>query len=153
IPSNRFLVAILPQSELRSGAVCVGRATEFRSAGAPMTSISTSLLARLQSQTQQEDAWARLLDLYGPLVYSRCRRASIPPQDVGDVAQEVFLEVMKSIGEFRRDRPGDTFRGWMARITQRRIADYWRRRQRIPEGEAAGGSIVREQLSEVPDHH
>jgi RNA polymerase sigma-70 factor (ECF subfamily) len=93
------------------------------------------------------------MELYGPLIYSRCRKANIPAQDVADVGQEVFLEVMKSIGGFRRDRPGDTFRGWVARITQRRIADYWRQRQRSAEGEAPGGSVARAQLGEVPDHH
>lgn len=93
------------------------------------------------------------MELYGPMVYARCRTAGIPAQDVADVGQEVFLDVMKSIGAFRRDRPGDTFRGWIARITQRRTADYWRHRGRTPEGEAAGGSLVRELLGEVPDQH
>ena len=88
--------------------------------------------------------------LYGPVVYSRCRAAGVPAQDVADVGQEVFCEVLKGITGFRRDRPGDTFRGWLVRITQRRVADYWRRRLNSPEGTAAGGSGVLERLAEVP---
>jgi RNA polymerase sigma-70 factor (ECF subfamily) len=120
-----------------------------------MSSMSPSLLVRLQAAEPDELAWGRLMELYGPLVYARCRRAGVPAQDVADVGQEVFLEVSKCIAHFRRDRPGDTFRGWLARITQRRVADYWRRRQRAPEGEAAGGSVARERLGEVPEpsHH
>lgn len=118
-----------------------------------MSSISVTLLAQLQAATPSDDAWGRLMELFGPVIYNRCRHASIPAQDVADVGQEVFLDVMKGIGEFRRDRLGDTFRGWLARITQRRIADYWRRRQRTPEGEAVGGSVARHQLGEVPDQH
>ena len=117
-----------------------------------MTSISGTLLARLQTPTPNDDAWGRLIDLFGPAVYGRCRKAGIPAQDVADVGQEVFLDVTRHIAEFRRDRPGDTFRGWLARITQRRIADYWRHRRRIPEGEAAGGSVARDRIGAVPDY-
>jgi RNA polymerase sigma-70 factor (ECF subfamily) len=118
-----------------------------------MSSITASLLARLRMTAPDEQAWGRLMELYGPVVYARCRRAGVPAQDVADVGQEVFLEVMKGIANFRRDRPGDTFRGWLTRITQRRTADYWRRRHRTPEGEAAGGSAARERLGEVPEPH
>jgi RNA polymerase sigma-70 factor (ECF subfamily) len=105
----------------------------------------------LQAAAPHEEAWERLIDLYGPVVYERCRRAGVPGQDVADVGQEVFLEVMKGIADFRRDRPGDSFRGWLARITQCRIADYWRLRHRPAEGAAAGGSAARDRLAEVPE--
>jgi RNA polymerase sigma-70 factor (ECF subfamily) len=116
-----------------------------------MSTITTSLLGRVQASLRDEAAWGRLMTLYGPLVYNRCRRGGVPPQDVGDVGQEVFLDVARQIADFRRDRPGDSFGGWLARITQRRVADYWRRRQRAPEGAAAGGSAARQRLAEVPE--
>ena len=116
-----------------------------------MSTITPSLLARLQAAAPDEEAWGRLIELYGPVVYGRCRGAGVPGQDAADVGQEVFLEVMRGIAGFRRDRPGDTFRGWLARITQRRIADYWRLRHRPAEGDAAGGSAARTRLAEVPE--
>jgi RNA polymerase sigma-70 factor (ECF subfamily) len=115
-----------------------------------MSSITASLLLRLQAKDRDEEAWQRLLDLYGPLVYSHCRRGRVPAKDVGDVGQEVFLEVLKGLPHFRRDRPGDTFRGWLLRITRCRVADYWRARGRSPEGEAPGGSDARDRLTAVP---
>jgi RNA polymerase sigma-70 factor (ECF subfamily) len=116
-----------------------------------MSTVTPSLLARLQAAAPDEEAWVRLIKLFGPAVYRRCRRAGVPGQDVADVGQEVFLEVRKGIADFRRDRPGDTFRGWLVRITQCRIADYWRLRHRPAEGGAAGGSTARDQLAEVPE--
>jgi RNA polymerase sigma-70 factor (ECF subfamily) len=115
-----------------------------------MSTITSSLLARLQAVVPDEEAWGRLIELFGPAVYDRCCRAGVPGQDVADVGQEVFVEVMRGIAQFRRDRPGDTFRGWLARITEHRIADYWRLRRRRPEGDAAGGSSARDRLAEVP---
>jgi RNA polymerase sigma-70 factor (ECF subfamily) len=116
-----------------------------------MPTITPSLLARLQAAAPDEEAWGRLIELFGPVVYGRCRRAGVPGQDVADVGQDVFVEVMRGIAHFRRDRPGDTFRGWLACITQRRIADYWRLRHHAAEGNAAGGSAARDRLAEVPE--
>jgi RNA polymerase sigma-70 factor (ECF subfamily) len=115
-----------------------------------MTSITPTLLAKLQSPTQPEEAWKRLMDLCGPVVYGRCRRAGVPAQDAADIMQEVLVNVLKSIRDFRRDRPGDTFRGWLALITNRRIADYWRDR-RAPGGRAPGGSEALKQMAEIRD--
>lgn len=115
-----------------------------------MSSNSASLLARLQDPHRNEAAWARLLDLYSPRVYRACRRAGVPARDVGDVAQEVFHDVIAGIVGFRSDRPGDTFQGWLTRITQRRIADYWRFRHQTLEGEAVGGSDAGAWIANVP---
>lgn len=118
-----------------------------------MSSISDTLLGRLQCPDPDDEAWARLIQLCGRPVYARCRRASIPPQDVEDVGNEVFFDVSRGIRGFRRDRPGDTFRGWLAQIARRRIADYWRRQQHTAEGTANGGSAARERLGDIPDGH
>jgi RNA polymerase sigma-70 factor, ECF subfamily len=112
------------------------------------SSISSSLLDRLR--TNDCEAWRRLLALYGPLVYKRCRRRGIPRENVGDVGQEVFSCVAAGLADFRRERPGDSFRGWLSVILARRIADYHRRRQQLIEGEALGGSEARRHLAEVP---
>jgi RNA polymerase sigma-70 factor (ECF subfamily) len=76
-------------------------------------SLSSSLLERLREK--DVEAWKRLTDLYGPLVYSWCRRADLAPADAADVMQEVFIAVSRAIKTFRRDLRGGTFNGWKRR--------------------------------------
>src|SRR5207245_2054140 len=99
-------------------------------------STSLSLLDRLRGRDQE--AWHRLLHLYGPLVSHWCSRKGLRPQDADDIQQEVFRAVVTSLDKFRLDRPGDTFRGWLRGITKNKLLDYYRRRQTQPE--AQGGS-------------
>lgn len=82
-------------------------------------------------------AWERLVGLYGPLVYHWCRRAGLQPADSRDVGQEVFRAVMRGIAQFRRDREGDTFRGWLRAITRHKISDSLRERPRALTGTGA----------------
>jgi RNA polymerase sigma-70 factor (ECF subfamily) len=114
--------------------------------GTTASSLSPSLLARLRAQ--DGDAWQRLVDLYGTLVYGWCRRRGLRAADAADVGQEVFAGVARGIADFRRDRPGDSFRGWLWGIAQHKLADYWRDRERRLEAE--GGSDALRRLAEVP---
>jgi RNA polymerase sigma-70 factor (ECF subfamily) len=110
------------------------------------SSTSLSLLERVRAQDQE--AWRRLVQLYGPLVYQWCRRWELQPDDVADIFQEVFQAVAAQIGGFRRDRPGDTFRGWLWGITRHKIGDHFRRQGRDPS--AAGGSSAQQRMLELP---
>ena len=110
-------------------------------------SISTTLLERARSQ--DPDAWRRLVRLYGPLVFRWCRLSHVQPSDAADVVQEVFRSVVSSLPAFRRDRPRDSFRGWLWTITRNKIRDQQRRRASAPR--AVGGSDAHEQLQQVPD--
>ncbi|HUY31871.1 MAG TPA: sigma-70 family RNA polymerase sigma factor [Pirellulales bacterium] len=82
---------------------------------------STSLLERVK--THDALAWRRLLALYGPLVYHWARQKRLQDQDASDIVQEVFRNVATHIGSFRRDREGDSFRGWLWTITRNKIRD------------------------------
>jgi RNA polymerase sigma-70 factor (ECF subfamily) len=104
--------------------------------GAPTSSASDSLFRRLRAR--EGAAWHRLVRLYGPVVYGWCRRAGLQEADAADVGQEVFAAVAGGIDAFRRDRPGDSFRGWLWGITRHKVNDLWRRRAGQPDG--AGGS-------------
>jgi RNA polymerase sigma-70 factor (ECF subfamily) len=95
-------------------------------------------------------AWDRLVSLYGPIVYSWCRRAGLQPSDAADTVQEVLRGVARNISDFHHDEFGDTFRGWLRRITQRRIADYRRRRSR-DVAPPVGGSTVNARLHQQVD--
>ena len=99
-------------------------------------STSSSLLERLKAQ--DPEGWRRLSRLYGPLVYRWCLRTGLQAADAEDVVQEVFRTVAQKIARFRREREGDTFRGWMWTITRNKIGDYLRRRKAGPM--AAGGT-------------
>jgi RNA polymerase sigma-70 factor (ECF subfamily) len=46
--------------------------------------------------------------------------------DAADLGREVFLAVAKGIASFRRDKPGDSFRGWLFGITRNKVVDHWR---------------------------
>jgi RNA polymerase sigma-70 factor (ECF subfamily) len=85
-----------------------------------------------------------LLKLYGPMVERWCRQAGVTPEDVADICQEVFHGVARGIVEFRRDRPGDSFRSWIRTITRRRLIDHRRKAMRQPE--TVGGSDAHDQL-------
>jgi RNA polymerase sigma-70 factor (ECF subfamily) len=74
-------------------------------------------------------AWGRLVSLTTPLVHRWCRCAGVPAADIPDVGQEVYWAVVGRLGAFRRDRPGDSFRGWLRTITQNKVRDYWRRKK------------------------
>jgi RNA polymerase sigma-70 factor, ECF subfamily len=86
---------------------------------------SLSLITRVQVNDQA--AWVRLVDLYGPMVHRWCLQAGLQPADAADVGQEVFRTVSRSIGTFSRDRPGDSFRGWLFTITRNKIRDHSRK--------------------------
>lgn len=108
--------------------------------------MSTALLVGLKEQ--QPDAWRRLVQLYGPVVYGWCKRQGLQAQDAEDLVQEVFRTVLCRVGDFRRDRPGDTFRGWLWTITRFKLGDYMRRAAAGPR--AAGGTEARLRMEQLP---
>jgi RNA polymerase sigma-70 factor, ECF subfamily len=110
-------------------------------------STSLSLLERVRAD--EAGAWGRLVQLYGPLIYRWCRRWHIAPEDAADVSQEVFRTVVARIGDFRRDRPGDSFRGWLWTVTRNKIGDHIRRQDRQPG--ALGGSDAQQRFLQLPD--
>ena len=116
--------------------------------GSPASqSTSTSLIERVKAREPQ--AWRRLVDLYGPVIYRWCRHAGLRPEDAADVGQEVFAAVARGIAQFRHDQPGQTFRGWLWTITQNKIRDHFRQAGRQPPA-AVGGSDFQKLLSQVP---
>lgn len=110
-------------------------------------SSSATLVARLRAGDAQ--AWHRFSVIYGPLVLSWSRRAGLQENDSADVVQETFKAVAAHVGVFRRERPDDSFRGWLWTITRSKLLDHFRRRGRQPL--AAGGSVAQQQLQELPD--
>lgn len=115
--------------------------------GASNGATSPSLLLRVQAN--QPGAWERLVEMYAPLIYHWCRRARLGPEDAADVFQEVFRAVARGVVGFRRDRAGDTFRGWLRTIARSKIADHFRRLEQAPQ--PAGGTDAQIRLQALPD--
>ena len=107
---------------------------------------SLSMLDRVQSN--DAEAWRRLVHLYSPLIYSWCRRAGLKDADAADLMQEVWRSVAGHIGRFEKGA-GGSFRGWLWTITRNKLRDYFRSNQGKPE--AVGGSEARERFQEVPE--
>src|SRR5439155_11837638 len=89
------------------------------------TGSSDTIVSRLKLHDAL--AWERLSQLAGPLVYGWARRAGLQDSDAADVTQEVFQAVAQQIDTFRKERPGDSFRGWLWGIARHKIADQFRK--------------------------
>jgi RNA polymerase sigma-70 factor (ECF subfamily) len=109
-------------------------------------STSLSLLQRVKARDSQ--AWQRLVDLYGPVIYHWCRRAGLTAADAQDVAQEVFSAVFVNLSDFRRSRPDDSFRGWLWTVARSKIGDHFRSRR--GRAQARGGTDAHQHLEQLP---
>lgn len=118
---------------------------DLRSGG----STSRSLLA--DAKRAVPAAWERLVRLYAPLVASWCRRWGVAEQDVVDVSQEVFSAVAGHLDRFRKERPADTFRGWLSTIARNKVNDHFRRRSSEPS--AQGGTEASLRIQQILDPH
>ena len=78
------------------------------------------------AQQGSMEAYTLLYERFISLVYNRVRYL-VPAQDVEDVTQEVFVAVIRSLKGFRGE---SLFSTWLRTITNRRIAEYYRRRPR-----------------------
>ena len=110
---------------------------------------STSRSLLNEARSADVAAWERLVKLYTPLVAAWCRRWGVAEQDIVDVLQEVFSAVAAHLGRFRKDRPSDTFRGWLNVIARSKTVDYFNSRKNEPAG--AGGTEASKRIQEVLD--
>jgi RNA polymerase sigma-70 factor (ECF subfamily) len=117
--------------------------------GAGATTTSLNLLAR--ARADDPAAWARLVELYGSVVYGWCRRAGLGGEDAADVGQEVFLAVARGLRTFRGDRPGDSFRGWLFTVTRNKVRDFVGRRGVVAPGGTGHARLAAEPALEPDD--
>ena len=103
---------------------------------ADYSATSTELLR--QAQADDQTAWQQLVELYSRRMYRWCRRAGLQPADASNTVQEALQAVARKLGDFHRNQPGDTFRGWLRRITDNKIRDHFRKQGKTPDLAAAG---------------
>jgi RNA polymerase sigma-70 factor (ECF subfamily) len=88
-------------------------------------STSLTLLERLR-QRNQPDAWSRFVALYTPLLRDWARRQGLGETDSDDLTQEVLMKLMHELPGYVRGE-GQSFRGWLYRVTARLCVDFRRR--------------------------
>jgi len=96
-----------------------------------LTDLDTPSDKELVELAQQGDlsAYTTLYERYLPSVFNRVRYL-IPDQDVEDVTQEVFIAVIKSLQGFKFQ---SKFSTWLWTLTNRKIADFYRKRERTKD--------------------
>lgn len=115
-----------------------------------LPSLSSSLLIRVQEM--QPDAWARMVDVFSPIIYQWARRSGLSGSDSADVVQEVFTSIARRIPSFERQREKGSFRSWLATITRNQIRDVFRRKQKQPDGRGGSTAMLDFMKIEMSQH-
>ncbi len=113
----------------------------------PSSATRASLLVRIRDHADA-DAWARFVDIYGPLIYGFVRKRGLQDADAVDLVQEVLRSVAGAISRLEYDPQRGTFRGWLITIVNNRLRNDLKARQRRESG--SGDSAVAQQLAEEP---
>jgi RNA polymerase sigma factor (sigma-70 family) len=123
----------------------------MRTTGMSYESIPTreSLLGRLKEWDDQ-DSWRDFYNTYWRLIYSVARKSGLSEAEAADALQETVIAVARKMNEFKYDPALGSFKGWLLKLTQWRIADQFRKRQRHA-GEHADDTGATRWLEQVPD--
>ncbi len=89
-----------------------------------------SLLERIRSGGG-DSSWARLDDVFQPMIRRWLAQAGIAPSDVDDISQEVMIITLKKLPEFERQRTG-SFRAWLRNVTVNCLRDFRKSARRKP---------------------
>src|SRR5262245_9089260 len=92
-----------------------------------MTPTRTSLIRRV-SDTTDAASWHEFVKLYEPLLLSYVRARGLPHADAGDVVQEIFIRLLRSLPTFALDRQRGRFRTWLYQVTMSVVIDHARAR-------------------------
>jgi RNA polymerase sigma-70 factor (ECF subfamily) len=109
---------------------------------------SASLLGRLRDGRDQ-DAWGRVLDLYGPLIRGWADRLGVRGADADDLVQDVLTVVVRRFPEFVHPEKPGAFRGWLRAIAVNCAREVWRDRKTKPV--APGGTDFGSYLARLED--
>lgn len=112
------------------------------------SSITSSLLSR--AQQQDDAAWEKVNHLFQPLIYGWICKAGVSSVDADDISQQVLHQIFRNIGSFKRERPSDTFTGWVWTTTKFKIRDHLIKLQGDPQA-AVGGSVAHELLNQLAE--
>jgi RNA polymerase sigma-70 factor (ECF subfamily) len=96
-----------------------------------MNTTSLGLLDRLKDAKPDASEWRRLQDIYLPLIRSWLSHVPVLRDEADDLAQEVFVILIRELPSFERRRDG-AFRAWLRQITINRIRAFCKAQQKQP---------------------
>jgi len=119
---------------------------------AEMIPTRRSLLSRLKNWDDQQ-SWRAFFDAYWRLIYHAALKAGLTEAEAQDVVQDTIISVSKHMPTFEYKAAKGSFKSWLLRLTQWRIADQFRKRQRHIEPHASTPSDATRTatLEQVPD--
>lgn len=119
-----------------------------------MAHTSLSLLERLQDRSRPDnESWAKMVEVYSPLIRSWLKRSGLEGQDADDVVQEVLSVVFRRLPDFQRNERTGSFRAWLRTIAVNCLKDFWRARRRRKKGAGLGSGTdeVQQMLEQLSD--
>ena len=90
----------------------------------------TKLLRVMAAQPvtdEEESAWKRFVELYEPVIRAYAAVEGVPPGDVDDVAQDVFVRLVGIMRRDGYDRSRGRFRTYLRTVMRRVLIDRFRR--------------------------
>ena len=112
-----------------------------------MDSTSLSLLVRLKAGGPDADDWRHMQGIYLPLIQRWLRRVPGLRDEADDLAQEVFLVVIRELPRFERRREG-SFRAWLRTIAVNKARAYCKQRNRRPAVGMDRAELFLEQMAD-----
>ena len=111
-----------------------------------------SLIERLDDW-QDAQAWQDFHDTYWRVIFRFSRRSGLGEAEAFDVVQETLLAVAKQARRGRYDPGAGSFKSWLFNLTRWRIADQFRKRDRLatPGGERPGAERRTATIERVAD--
>jgi len=106
-----------------------------------------SLLVRIRDRADN-DAWARFVEIYGPLFYGFVRKRGLQDADAVDLVQDVLRSVAGAISRLEYDPARGKFRAWLFTIVKNRLRNTLKVQARRESG--SGDSAVAEQIANEP---
>lgn len=108
----------------------------------------STLVERLKN-LEDHDSWKAFFETYWKLIYGAALTANLSDADAQEVVQEVIVSVSRNIQTFKADSQHGSFKAWLLEITQRRIADQYRKKQRRED--SAGHDRIHSDKTRVAD--
>ncbi|OWK36409.1 RNA polymerase sigma factor [Fimbriiglobus ruber] len=116
-----------------------------------MLTTSPTLLDRLRLPNQPE-AWARFVHLYTPLMLTWAQRQGLQEADAADLAQDVLIKLVRLLPTYEKGN-GQSFRGWLNRVTANQCRDFRRRRatRALPTADGLSGADDESPVAELEE--
>lgn len=93
-----------------------------------------SLLIRLQTSPEDQQAWEEFVDRYSRKIYQWCRRWGLQNADAEDITQGLLLKLAGVLRQFTYDPEVGSFRGWLKTLTFRAWHDFCHNKLRKERG-------------------